>query len=323
MVYLYLVCGIIIGCLFTWIFLQRKGAQSDVAMSSDERMALKDNASKLITEFNKVSNTNINILEDKIRDVREAVELADKIIIRINSSLSDMGIVARRIQETDMPLREIPKHKGIKEHETVDTEAQRVQLTERIFSENKENMPLTEDKFMSTVDISLPAALPLSRVMLTEDEPVLQHEIPKKTLVLLKEVGRNKKQEVKSTKKKIAETKAQRVQRSERASLPEVLSPPEVLPPTERLSLPEVLPPISKSQTLVPVSLKKKGKKEKEEKKHEKPVLTPLPRTATKEEKREVINELISAGFAVEDISKAVGLSQTEVQLILGLKKKR
>jgi hypothetical protein len=269
-------------------------------MSNDDRMALKDNVSKLITEFNKISNTNINILEDKIRDVREAVELADEVIIRINSSLSDMGIVARRMQEAyTPPLREISKRKGMEErtkeqrnketeeYEVTDTEIQQAQQTEIISLENKENMPLTENKFMSTVDISLPAALPLSKTMFTEDEPVPLKEVQKQ----------------KGTKaQKGKGTKGERGQLIEVAPLPERLSP------------------ISKTQTLASVPSKKK---EKAQKKHEKPVLTPLPRTATKEEKREVINELISAGFSVEDISKAVGLSQTEVQLILGLKKKR
>ncbi|MFH1860083.1 MAG: hypothetical protein ABH870_03590 [bacterium] len=305
-VYLYLICGIIIGCLFTWMFLQRKGVVPEITMSSGDGVAFRDNVSKLITEFNKISNANINTLEDKIRDIKEVVEMADERIVRINSSLSDMGIVSRRIQEPLMPLREIQRRKEAKSvgYGAADTETRGVQLSEML--------PLTEDKTMSTVDISLPAALPLSGVILTEDEDVTplsfvpQQEILKKTLLPLREIPSRKstkEHRTKSMEREVTDTNAQNVQ------LPGVLSPPEVLPP------PEILP-------LIPVSSKKKAKKEKE-KENEKPVLTPLPRTATKEEKREVINELISAGFSVEDISRAVGLSQTEVQLILGLKKKR
>jgi len=276
-------------------------------MSSDDGMAFRDNVSKLITEFNKISNANINILEDKIRDIKEVVEIADERIVRINSSLSDIGIVSRRIQEPLMPLREIQRRKETKSvgYGATDTEARGVQLPEML--------PLTENKSMSTVDISLPAALPLSGVILAEDESASQHEILKKTLMPLREVPRHKEakskeQGAKSRERGVTDTNAQNIQL------------PVVMPLQEVLTLPEVLPPTSMPQALTPISSKKKTKKEKE---NEKPILTPLPRTATKEEKREVINELISAGFSVEDISRAVGLSQTEVQLILGLKKKR
>ena len=279
MVYLYLICGIIIGCLFTWLFLQRRSPE--ITMSSGEGGAFRDNVSKLITEFNKISNANINTLEDKIQDIREVIELADERIVRINSSLSDIGIVARRMEEKSARGKE--------------------ETTSLV-----EIVSLSKKKYQPTVDISLPVALPLSEMILEGEERrrkgmeeevpmalVPQPESPAKTLMPLRDITTTKTQRHKGTK-------AQGVQ------LPEVLS-----------SIPEFS---KKKQSETAEKKKAKPKKEKEE---EKPAITPLPKTATKEEKIEVINELLSAGFSVEDISRAVELSQTEVQLMLGLKKKR
>jgi predicted nucleic acid-binding Zn-ribbon protein len=56
----------------------------------------RDEVSKLITEFNRVSNTNINILEDKIEDLKNIIKLADDKIIKLNSKLTDLEILANR-----------------------------------------------------------------------------------------------------------------------------------------------------------------------------------------------------------------------------------
>ncbi len=56
----------------------------------------RDEVSKLITEFNRVSNTNINIIEDKIEDLKEVIKLADNKIIKLNSKLTDLDILAHR-----------------------------------------------------------------------------------------------------------------------------------------------------------------------------------------------------------------------------------
>jgi len=56
----------------------------------------RNEVSKLITEFNRVSNTNINILEDKIEDLKEVIKLADDKIVKLNSKLTDLEIVANR-----------------------------------------------------------------------------------------------------------------------------------------------------------------------------------------------------------------------------------
>ncbi|MDI6736520.1 MAG: hypothetical protein QME42_10100 [bacterium] len=58
----------------------------------------RDEVSKLITEFNRISNTNINILEDKIEDLKNIIKLADDKIIRLNSRLTDLGIINHRHQ---------------------------------------------------------------------------------------------------------------------------------------------------------------------------------------------------------------------------------
>ncbi|MFH1898009.1 MAG: hypothetical protein ABH886_07190 [Candidatus Desantisbacteria bacterium] len=279
-VYLYLICGIIIGCLFTWLFLQRRS--TEITMSSDEGGAFRDNVSKLITEFNKISNANINTLEDKIQDIREVIELADERIVRINSSLSDIGIVARRMKEKPVSEKE-----------------EALSLVEIV--------SLSKKKYQPAVDISLPAALPLSE---DEAEGERRH--------------RGTENEEIASMVSVAQPESYG-----QGQLPEVLPPPSLQTlrdikkeaqrhkgaKVQSVQLPEVLFPIPE--------FSKKKAKPKKEKEEEKPTITPLPKTATKEEKIETINELLSAGFSVEDISRAVELSQTEVQLILGLKKKR
>lgn len=59
----------------------------------------RNEVSKLITEFNRVANVNINILEDKIEDLKNVIRLADDKIIKINSKLTDLEILANRNKE--------------------------------------------------------------------------------------------------------------------------------------------------------------------------------------------------------------------------------
>lgn len=77
----------------------------------------RNEVSKLITEFNRVSNANINILEDKIEDLKNVIKLADNKIIQLNSKLTDLDIVANRpkkpITEPE-EIKELTPHKKIK-----------------------------------------------------------------------------------------------------------------------------------------------------------------------------------------------------------------
>lgn len=66
----------------------------------------RDEVSKLITEFNRVSNTNINIIEDKIEDLKEVLKLADNKIIKINSKLTDLDILANREKKSVSKVEE-------------------------------------------------------------------------------------------------------------------------------------------------------------------------------------------------------------------------
>jgi hypothetical protein len=239
MSWIYLIIGIILGCVISWVsYSILRYKRYGIRLTGNSNLTeFQDNVSKLITEFNKISNTNINILEDKIRDLKEAIRLADESIVKINSYISDLKLVANRIKE-DVGL-----------------------------SDQQEQVQPPPAK----IDISLPAAVPTTSTAgnTTEDELVVQEEDKKRS-----------KKKQKTTMKKVS-------------------------------------------------SGGKKGKLlEKEEVKEDKgikgiPILKSLPKSATMKEKEELIVELVSAGFSIDEISRAVKLSQTEVQLILGLKKRQ
>lgn len=74
----------------------------------------RDEVSKLITEFNRVSNTNINIIEDKIEDLKDVLKLADNKIIKLNSKLTDLDILANREKKSVSKVEESPVIQKIK-----------------------------------------------------------------------------------------------------------------------------------------------------------------------------------------------------------------
>jgi len=63
--------------------------------------------SRLITEFNRVSNANINILEDKTEDLKEVIKLADEKIIKLNSKLTDLEILINRDKKSISKIKQV------------------------------------------------------------------------------------------------------------------------------------------------------------------------------------------------------------------------
>lgn len=56
----------------------------------------------LLTDFNRISNTNINVLEEKIKELHEAVEVADEKIKRMNALMADLEIISSRIRKKNL-----------------------------------------------------------------------------------------------------------------------------------------------------------------------------------------------------------------------------
>ncbi|MEW6607645.1 MAG: hypothetical protein AB1414_09365 [bacterium] len=87
---------------------------------------------KLITEFNRVSNTNINILEDKIEDLKNIIKLADNKIVKLNSMTVDLDILANRgrknkeVEEIKEKPVERPKIKPLSKKATVDEKKEKI-----------------------------------------------------------------------------------------------------------------------------------------------------------------------------------------------------
>ncbi|MEW6095478.1 MAG: hypothetical protein AB1567_02980 [bacterium] len=93
----------------------------------------RNEVSKLITEFNRVANTNINILEDKTEDLKNVIKLADDKIIKLNSKLTDLEILANRDkkpvsrtkQEEEPPVRQ--KIKPLSKKATLDEKKEKIE----------------------------------------------------------------------------------------------------------------------------------------------------------------------------------------------------
>lgn len=73
--------------------------KKDLVVDPREAKDLEGSMSVLLTDFNRVSNTNINVLEDKIKDLREVIELADDKIRRLNGIMADLEILSSRVKK--------------------------------------------------------------------------------------------------------------------------------------------------------------------------------------------------------------------------------
>ena len=131
--------GTIISFVLTGYLIWSHGIKPRITnVESKDVDRFKDEVSKLITEFNRISNTNINILEDKIEDLKNVIKLADDKIIRLNSRLTDLGILGHRhkpdiqgissqpeeIQEVKEPPRQ--KFKPLSKKATLDEKKERI-----------------------------------------------------------------------------------------------------------------------------------------------------------------------------------------------------
>ncbi|MDI6703100.1 MAG: hypothetical protein QME40_00210 [bacterium] len=117
----YLVVGVIVSGFLYHIFMRLCRIRIN---RSDEKVKIefRDNVTKLITDFNRVSNTNINILEDKIEDLNRTIELADQRIIKLNLLINDLQIMANKCERvlgnkglsphTDASLEPISQDQG-------------------------------------------------------------------------------------------------------------------------------------------------------------------------------------------------------------------
>lgn len=102
----------------------------------------RNEVSKLITEFNRVANTNINILEDKIEDLKGVIKLADDKIVRLNSKLTDLEILANRDKKpTAKEVEEVIPKKKIK---PLSNKATLHEKKERIEELVREGVPIEE-----------------------------------------------------------------------------------------------------------------------------------------------------------------------------------
>ncbi|MBU0566877.1 hypothetical protein KJ693_05480 [bacterium] len=68
-----------------------------------EDIAFRDSINKLTTDFNRTVNININILEEKTKELRRLIELADKKAIQTNSLMTDLEVASFRSRK-EIPL---------------------------------------------------------------------------------------------------------------------------------------------------------------------------------------------------------------------------
>lgn len=98
-----------------------------------EKRDIQGRMSTLLTDFNRVSNSNINVLEEKIKDLREVVELADEKIQRLNGLMADLEIASSKVGEKRRIL--IKKEMDFTPKSLVTKEYERIhQLTSQEFA---------------------------------------------------------------------------------------------------------------------------------------------------------------------------------------------
>lgn len=95
---IYFAVGVVIVTVFLYHIFKRSFRMRINREEEKFKIEFRDNTIKLITDFNRVSNTNINILEDKINDLRRTIELADERIIKLNLLINDLQIMSNRCE---------------------------------------------------------------------------------------------------------------------------------------------------------------------------------------------------------------------------------
>lgn len=78
-----------------FLYVKRRDPDPDKIGTAD----LKGSINALLTDFNRVSNTNINILEEKIKDLHEVCGLADEKIQRLNGIMADLEILRGKVEK--------------------------------------------------------------------------------------------------------------------------------------------------------------------------------------------------------------------------------
>lgn len=82
------------------LYVKKRSLHPEERLEAD----LKGSINALITDFNRVSNININILEEKIKDLHEVVALADEKIKRLNGLMADLEILTTRVEKSNKNL---------------------------------------------------------------------------------------------------------------------------------------------------------------------------------------------------------------------------
>lgn len=117
MEYLLTIITSIVALYFGFVLYLRRGRGE---LSKNEAREIKTQINGLLTDFNRVSNANINILEEKIKCLEDLVNLADEKIEKLNKLIVDAGITINR-ETKPLITKEIsiPKTKVTREYERV------------------------------------------------------------------------------------------------------------------------------------------------------------------------------------------------------------
>ncbi len=104
-------CGILLALLY--VILRGVRLKKHRTLTTKDEESFRNEVSNLMTDFNRVANININLLEDKVEDLKRVIQLADEKIIKLNTLIVDLEIVKQRgsskkIEASKLDLPEIP-----------------------------------------------------------------------------------------------------------------------------------------------------------------------------------------------------------------------
>jgi hypothetical protein len=115
--YLLTITTCVLAISFGLILYLRRGKRD---LGKDEVTRIKAEINGLLTDFNRISNANINVLEERIRCLEELIELADDKIERLNRAVVDTEIVINRRSRPIITKEvSIPKAKITREYERI------------------------------------------------------------------------------------------------------------------------------------------------------------------------------------------------------------
>lgn len=98
------------------LYYNRKG---EYKIKGDDALKIKGEINGLLTDFNRVSNANINLLEERIRCLKELIEIADEKIEKLNGLISDAQIINKRNRPIITKEFSIPRTKAMREYERI------------------------------------------------------------------------------------------------------------------------------------------------------------------------------------------------------------